>query len=590
MTHEASSTMASSEAADTSFKTVVRPSKSKRLKVTPVQKTAEERTHSFTIRAYFPLPPAKQKFLPIPSMRSLFTALIKVEPSIIVVSPNNDKQLELNNEKFPTTEAEFKKFFTVSMDTRANTKQQHIIVGCAVRSERILRDIKFDKTKTSFLDWLANEKVFVESDALGVSRTVSIGYLARLHPQYTNKTNLKHLLHIAFDDVHIDPKLAVELDPSIKPNQTAAAANGDTFVTPLPPFELYKTKITHGRDKDKVSTDIIGIKCAADKARLLKEFFSQLASPASYEKQIGFFIPTGAAQTLGQQNYAKLISENHAFVTSVVTIPVGDFQHATLDIPFSLDKNTDIDQLTLQDILNDQPWCLSAEKTMIQNKIMITTTKDTLEQARKWIDHTLVNLYEDHIEPTLNVTTLKLKTFPRRLDLPMQTAASMAYTKNLCARATYAKVTTATHTTTNQTKQQSKTRRVDVSFTESDFPALPATHTTATSTTQTATATNMTTTAATAPHPTDPPYDYKVELERRAKEIEENLKPQIERLFQQLDHKIDALAQAKVEQDQVNVNVSRQLDFLVDAVKKLLKDSANQSTSTTQPPRSGGGR
>jgi len=590
MTHEASSTMVSSEAADTPFKTVVSPSKSKRLKVTPVQKTAEERTHSFTIRAYFPLPPAKQKFLPIPSMRSLFTALIKVEPSIIIVNPTNNKQLDLNNDKIPTTEAEFKQFFTVSMEMRANTKQQHIIVGCTIRSECTLRDIKFDKTKKSFLDWLTNEKVFVESDALGVSRTISIGYLARLHPQYTNKTNLKNLLQIAFEDVHIDPKLAVELDPSVKPLQTTAAANGDTFVTPLPPFELYKTKITHGRDKDKVSTDIIGIKCAAEKARLLKEFFSQLASPASYEKQIGFFIPTGAAHTLGQQNYAKLISENHAFVNSVVMIPVSDLQHATLDIPFSLDKNTDIDQITLQDIINDQPWCLSAEKTMIQNKIMITTTKDTLEQARRWIDHTLVNLYEDHIEPTLNVTTLKLKMFPRRLDIPIQTAASKAYAKNLCNRATYAKVTTTANTPTNQTKPKPNTRRVDVSFTESDFPALQETHTTAISTTQAANATNTTATAASAPQPTDPPYDYKVELERRAKEIEENLKPQLECLFQQLDQKIDALAQAKLDQDQVNVNVSRQLDFLVDAVKKLLKDSANQSIPTTQSPRSSGGR
>jgi len=158
MTHEASSTMASSEATDTSFKTVVSPSKSKRLKVTPVQKPAEERTHSFMIRAYFLLPPAKQKFLPIPSMRSLLTALIKVKPSIIVASPNKNTQLELHNDKIPTTEAEFKQFFMVSMDTCTNTKQQHIIISCIIRSKRTLRDIKFDKTKTSFLDWLTNKK------------------------------------------------------------------------------------------------------------------------------------------------------------------------------------------------------------------------------------------------------------------------------------------------------------------------------------------------------------------------------------------------------------------------------------------------
>jgi len=289
MTHEASSTMASSEAANTSFKMVVHPNKSKRLKVTPVQKTADERTHSFTIRAYFPPPPAKQKFLLIPSMRSFFTALIKVEPSMTVVNPINNQQLELNTAMIPTTEAEFKKLFTVSMDTRVNMKQQHIIIGCQVRSNRTLCETKFDKTKKSFLDWLAKENIFIESDALGVNQTISIGYLACLHPQYTNKTNLKELLKLAFKDIHLNPTLVVELDPSLKPLQTAAIANGDVFVTPLPPFELYKTKIKHGRDKAKVLTDIIGIKSNLNKACFLKEFFSQLASSVNYENQIVFY-------------------------------------------------------------------------------------------------------------------------------------------------------------------------------------------------------------------------------------------------------------------------------------------------------------
>jgi len=429
----------------------------------------------------------------------------------------------------------------------------------------------------------------VESDTLGVNRTISIGYLACLHLQYTNKANLKELLKIAFEDVHIDPALAVELDPTLKPLQTTARANGDDFITPLPPFELYKTKITHGRDVSKVSTDTIGIKCAMNKARLLKEFFSQLASPTNYEKQIGFFIPTGAAQTLGTQNYAKLISENHAFTTSVITIPVGDFQHATLDIPFSVDQNTDIDQVTLQDVLNDQPWCLHAEKTTIPNKVIITTTKEHLETARRWIDQTLVNLYEDHIEPTLDVTTLKRKMFPRRLDIPLQTAASMAYTKNLCDRATYAKVTTTDQTNTTKPTPQRKPQRVDVSFTESDFPPLqpaPSINSNATITTVSEQKNEAPTTAT----PTTQPYDYKAELDRLSKEIENTLRPQFERLFSQLDQKIDALVRSKEEHELVNVNVSKQLDFLVENVKKLLSHPVYQTYQTTQPPRSGGGR
>jgi len=95
-------------------------------------------------------------------------------------------------------ETEFKKFFMVLLDTCTNTKQQHIIIGCHILSKCTLQEIKFDKTKTSFLDWLVQEKVFIESATFGVNRTITVGYLARLHPQHTNKATLKELLTLAF--------------------------------------------------------------------------------------------------------------------------------------------------------------------------------------------------------------------------------------------------------------------------------------------------------------------------------------------------------------------------------------------------------
>jgi len=125
------------------------------------------------IRAYFLPPPAKQKFLLlIPSMRSFFTALIKVKLSIIIVNSMNTQQLELYNDMIPMMETKFKKFIMVSMDTCANTKQQHIIIGHQIRSKCTFHKIKFNKTKKSFLNWLTKEKVFVELDALGVSQTI----------------------------------------------------------------------------------------------------------------------------------------------------------------------------------------------------------------------------------------------------------------------------------------------------------------------------------------------------------------------------------------------------------------------------------
>jgi len=152
---------------------------------------------------------------------------------------------------------------------------------------------------------------------------------------------------------------------------------------------------------------VIGIKCAVSKARLLKEFFSQLASPMSYEQQIGIYVPAGAVHILGTSNYAAIIQDHNLFLNSVITIPLGDFPHATLSIPFSLDPSTDINQMTLPDFILNQEWCISVDKTKIDNKVMVTTTKPHLETAQTWFNTTFPALYKQYMGNKLDVTTLQ---------------------------------------------------------------------------------------------------------------------------------------------------------------------------------------
>jgi len=412
MTETADTTMADAGTADTAFKTVTRANKSKRLKATLVHTEIAERAQGYTIRAYFPPPRANTKFNPVSSMRSFFAEVVKYEPSLVVVSIDKTEQIEIAKTPLPTTEDAFKRFFAVTTETRAKSHKQHLSVGCNLRSDRSFRDIKFDKMKPQLLEWMKQSDVFVESDNLGIHKTTAIGHLTQIHPDLTNRTALKDLMRTALEEIVIDPNLVVELDPSLKPLHQQAKNNGDSFVPEIPQFTVYKTRVTHYKDKLKVSMDIIGIKCASDKARLLREFFSQLASPAHYEKQIGVFVPTGAVHSIGPTNYAKLLSDNNAFLKSVVTIPVGDFPHETLDIPFSLDNDTDIDQTTLTDLMMEQAWCLNVEKTSIHNKVMLTTTKSHLKTARTWIDHTLPKLYNNNVADKLDVTLIK-KMKPR---------------------------------------------------------------------------------------------------------------------------------------------------------------------------------
>jgi len=143
----------------------------------------------------------------------------------------------------------------------------------------MLWEIKFDSmTTVKFMDWLKKEKIYIDMDLLGMKKTVTIGYLLKLHMQLTNHTTLKSLLINELCNVVVDPQLAINLDPALKEQQLSTMSNGDIFVLDPPPFEIYQTEIMYGHDKERVRMDVLGIKCLVNKARLLKEFFSQMAN------------------------------------------------------------------------------------------------------------------------------------------------------------------------------------------------------------------------------------------------------------------------------------------------------------------------
>jgi len=349
----------------------------------------------------------------------------------MIVIPNDTKQIALATDMLPAMEEEFTKFFMVSTDTCTINNKSHIIVGCHITSNHTIREIKFDTTTNNkFIDWLKKEKIFVDSDSLGINKTVTIGYLLKLHNRLTNRTTLKEYLEEELNDVHIDPDLAVKLDPELKETQLAAMSNGDIFVPAPPPFEIYQMEISYGRDKERGKTEVLGIKCSGAKARLLKEFFSQMAPPVEMEIRTGMFVPTGVAHIIGPEAYANLLCMNNSFLQSITMIPVGDFQHETLEIPFSIDQHTDIEQTNLSQVILSQVWCINFERTITKNKILILTTKVQLPTARKWIDMMLPDIYEQHISDKIDVTTLK-QLKPRCLDKLIKTVAVETYAAKL---------------------------------------------------------------------------------------------------------------------------------------------------------------
>ncbi len=138
----------------------------------------------------------------------------------MIIVPNNNAQLVLATNPLWTNEVEFKKYFTISTDMHAATNQQHIIIGSKLLSKRTLKEIKFNKNNLQFLAWLAKEKILIKSNLLGFHKTMTIGYLTKLHLQLANCTTHKTLLQLALEDVTIDETLAIDLNPTLKETQT----------------------------------------------------------------------------------------------------------------------------------------------------------------------------------------------------------------------------------------------------------------------------------------------------------------------------------------------------------------------------------
>jgi len=193
------------------------------------------------------MPLVTTKFNPIASMRFLFKEMMKYDSTITVTNTSNDNQIQLAHDVVPTLEEEFKKYDTCPVGT-----PPHVIVGCHMMSDCTMRNIKFDTTATTkFIDWLKQEKIFIKSDLLGITEMTTVGYLTKLHSKLTNCTFLKPLLLSMLEDVVLDPSLTCKLNPLLKTQQTKAMSNGDFLsIAPLE-FEIYKTRISCGHDKEK---------------------------------------------------------------------------------------------------------------------------------------------------------------------------------------------------------------------------------------------------------------------------------------------------------------------------------------------------
>jgi len=197
--------------------------------------------------------------------------------------------------------------------------------------------------------------------------------------------------------IEMDTETAISLAPHLKQAQLEAMSNGDEYIPILPEFELYRTRISHGSDPTKITTDVIGIKSTPKDAKLLGEFFTRLAAETSNDHRDGIFVPKGAMNQLGSTTYAQVLTANNLFLNQVATIPVNLELNAWYAI-IDPNDNSGTNPISLHDHLLRQPWFLRLE-SVTHTKCLLVTNKSNLPEARAWIDANLETMVRKSIPP-----------------------------------------------------------------------------------------------------------------------------------------------------------------------------------------------
>jgi len=302
---------------------------------------------------------------PIPKTKTLLMTLADLDHGIAVASIDGKSTLSITADTFPSTEEQFKKYFTYEWEPSGNSNASRVRLGCTIHGNQTLNHLKHSTKPSKLISWLRQEKVFLEADTLGIGKTKTVGYLTHIHPRIINRIATKEKLYDNLNTTIINPDIAVKLDTSIQDQVNAMQDIGDEYTVHCPGFEIFQTTIGIGTNP-RIKTDVLGIKCQAGKAALLREFLLQSSAKIEQEGQ-GKFIPAGLANIIGTKTMKMIIQDNNQYLKLITTIPINGIPDNTLQMEIIIDDKLPVNEcipIKVQDYLLSTKWCHGFEPTM----------------------------------------------------------------------------------------------------------------------------------------------------------------------------------------------------------------------------------
>ncbi len=247
-----------------------------------------------------------------------------------------------------------------------------------------------------------------------------IGYLTRIHPHIVNQTNTKQKLQLTLEQMVINHKEVVKLDPTLNDIINDMHDEEDEPNIQCPPFKLFPMTIGISTGTQCATMDMIGMKCQSGKASLLREFLIKTTDQMEING-LGKFIPAGLMNMIGTNTMTAIICTNNQYLKLLATILINGIPEEALKMTIIIDKEAvAANQVKIMalDYFLMAKWCLGLEPTAKEGWYLLITTMVQIAEARQWLDDNLEGLFTKHIPSYAKFDPIDGYPYPKRADKP----------------------------------------------------------------------------------------------------------------------------------------------------------------------------
>jgi len=151
----------------------------------------------------------------------------------------------------------------------------------------------------------------------------------------------------------------------------------------VPSFELFTMEVATGPSNQHVATLAIGLQCKSDNINLIQELSTCLVTTPTPDIAYLNYTPSRFQDIISNANYHHMLSENNKYLMAITTILIEGIDDEKLDLtvtpPNAKQPNK---QVSIQNILLSNPWCLQVEPTQMPGRILIVMMKGQITTMR----------------------------------------------------------------------------------------------------------------------------------------------------------------------------------------------------------------